>query len=636
MSARSLRAELLMESGGPVDDETLPDFEGSLTANPGIPSRLWPKRFTDDDYQPVHLKEISQYRLDWRAVCRDLRAENRVLLATHIEALADLKKFESAFVEHETLMREARRSTLSDSIFAEAVKNGILRRLPKRMRVVASARLKAVPDRKKPELGRLIYPCLKFNDACKRPEPTPLPKIPDLIENLLHKRWAWSCDIKSWFYHFEVAEEVAAKYFTTRDGGGRRYGHVRAAMGWKWMPYLACSTAQYVLSRCMDSESYGTVWIDDVICASRTKEHALAAKRRFIEACRRYRIEIRDMTDVCERITAVGLEIDLRGKRWRLSEKWTAKACQKWESMDVVRAVRADALWSMAGNVVWGSYAGGLPLWSVLDGVRYACREGARAMDDGRRSRLVSLPRTVRDAFRSMMLTIGKNEWRQLPVRPKPEDAIVTDASFQGLGMIYPYDRGVRIMSRRLPDDVRGEHINVLEVEAVTEAVKKLKPGHYWVVTDNTSVYYDIQSGLGAPSMIPSLLRLQQALKQHGVSLHPLWLRTQHMAEHGADKASREGRDICEYRRGRGCLRTCVNLAKEDTKTLGTRRGLPATVMSNMLGSRETTRVDWLRVLKSALEEQPKYGGPVVLKPREKSGRNIRQGDQRSARGCDV
>jgi hypothetical protein len=200
--------EILLDSGGQHDGPDEPPL--SLPLIHDIPISWKPPSFADD-YNPERLKNISTYLLDTITLCSDLRADGETLLAERIEALDDLKKFDKNFIAATFSTRRAAKSRLRKSIFDEAVRAKILVPIPRRYKPTASARLKAVPDRKDARQGRLIYPCIRLNDACRKPDPTPLPRVPALVEQLTNRKWGWSCDIRSWFYHFRMADEVACK-----------------------------------------------------------------------------------------------------------------------------------------------------------------------------------------------------------------------------------------------------------------------------------------------------------------------------------------------------------------------------------------------------------------------------------------
>ena len=310
----------------------------------------------------------------------------------------------------------------------------------------------------------------------------------------------------------------------------------------------------------------------------------------------------------------------------------------KWKTFDTKREVAADALWTVAGGAVWGAYAGAYPYRSFLDSVRYASRVGTTALTNGKPSAQVPLPRSVRDELRSIMCKIGRNEWRCHAPQPRLQDAIVTDASTYGLGIMVPSGACTRIVSSDIPEDLRETHINVLEVEAIVRAVHNLKPGSYWAVTDNTTAFYDIMSGLGATSMLPVLKRLQDALEKRRVTLYPLWIHTRHMAENGADSASRLGFHSSMTIRGRGSLRKCVQQAMDDTrKYLNTKQDPCSTPLPKTLRARQHDRKEWIYVLNSALGKEPraaKYGDQRTVNPRDRNETDIRRGDLRSANGC--
>lgn len=561
---------------------------------------------TSNAYAPKRLKRISIYRLKWRELCETLRGDTRPTtivperLAMLIEAMHSLTRFQSVFIRENRSVREARKSMLPEHIFREACDAGILERVPKRHRPTTSACLKAVADRKDPDQGRLIYPCIRLNEMCHPPDQTPLPRVPELIHGVLQQEWAWTCDLRSWFYHFEVSSDVAAKYFTTRDRRGHRYAHVRAAMGWSWMPTIACSTALFLLEQCLSDSDYGKVWIDDVVCASATKEDAEQSRQKFVRICEQYGVELRDLTPVSQRIDAVGVELNLKRKCWRLQREWIRKMADRWERLDTKRTVQADRLWSMAGNTVWGAYAGGMVMTPFLDAIRYACRHGEKWRKLGKPTRLVPLPRRVRDQLRTAAAEICSNAWRSFAPPPSSyANAIVTDASGNGLGALYPSGDDTIIRSWTLAET---EHINILEIRAVTAAIRCVRPGSYWIVTDNQGVYHNLKSGLGAAALLPALNELHEAARSGRVHLFPLWLDTETMAEIGADRPSRRAENEERTVTGRDRLRSCVRRALKETDGIASKRKLTPTPSPAMFRlGRCTSRAEWLEVRDTAI-----------------------------------
>jgi hypothetical protein len=248
----------------------------------------------------------------------------------------------------------------------------------------------------------------------------------------------------------------------------------------------------------------------------------MSSRAKFIAECKKYNIELRDMTPISTRLQVVGTEIDLRKNAWRLNREWVKRTVTRWEEIDVKRVVSAYRLWGIAGNAVWGAYAGGRPMCHFLDAVRYACQQGNAALMAGDANRLVTLPMEVRDQLRSVMTDIAINQWRTYAKPPTLDNAVVTDASTIGFGAVFKSRLGVTASSATIPKRLCDAHINVLETEAVLRAVREVSPGSYWIITDNTTVYYNLRSGLGARSLLPSMSRLFKTMAERRVCLFPL------------------------------------------------------------------------------------------------------------------
>ena len=231
---------------------------------------------------------------------------------------------------------------------------------------------------------------------------------------------------------------------------------------------------------------------------------------------------------------------------------------------------------------------------------------------------LVRLPREVRDQLRAMFTSVATHS---SSVAEAPTSAFVTDASTSGMGVMYSDQHG-KATELSLPVHPSTEaHIDVLELTAVREAVKRVQGGRsYYAVVDNTVAYHTLRSGLGAPRLLPILKEVHDLCAERGVTVFPLWLSTANMAAYGADAASRLG----FYRKcpTKGWkLKKCLELAREDTRRLQQGRApyLKARATPSVRVV-QTCKAKWKQTVRTV--RTAKYGADVAPKPlTEKQGK---------------
>lgn len=86
---------------------------------------------------------------------------------------------------------------------------------------------------------RLILDCQKINRLVDDPPKMHLPLIHDVINNILENNWMTQCDGTSYFYQFELPEEIRP-FFSAKLGASRNIyktmQFTRMPIGWSWAP----------------------------------------------------------------------------------------------------------------------------------------------------------------------------------------------------------------------------------------------------------------------------------------------------------------------------------------------------------------------------------------------------------------
>lgn len=480
-----------------------------------------------DGWVPTTIKQVVKDVMHTPTLTAWLRSVGRTKLAGQIDALHDTQSFMEHYIEHVSPTKIATRSKLPQSIFQQAIEAGVIVPLPRRFRPTFSAPLKAVPDRKDATVGRLILPACRLNDACRQPDVCPIPRLPEMIHSLLSAEWIVTADLRSWFFSFSFSPEVAAKFFATRGPDGRFYAHVRGAMGWSHMPYIACSVAE-TLVREAAATSNAFAWIDDLSIGTATREQAVAASTRLRSIAAYIGAEVRDLSPPSRTAVLVGVQLDLENKRWRLDPRWAERYRAFWSSLADAHHLPACTVWRMAGYVAWATYALQLPL--ALSSL--GCRRAMESIDLAP-SALIDARCIIRDLSHISSIVCG-NPWRRFA--PPPSRSIVTDASLTGLGVVSRDGQ----WSCRVTWD---EHINALEVAAVHFGLRRIRAADETVnvVVDNRVVFYALSRWrtLGRGQLHDRIVRLLRYCTENRINIRVGWIPTESMLSSGADCASR-------------------------------------------------------------------------------------------------
>lgn len=405
--------------------------------------------------------------------------------------------------------------------------------------------LRLVPDRKAGRRARVIFPLCPLNDACRRPPPTPTPRLHDLIADILARDWAVTADLRGWFFSLEVPRAVAVRYFGLQGPRGPAVAR-RGLLGWSHMPSMM---ARVALAMSAQAEKHSRphspltrrVWIDNFVVGGSDPDDLRAFTRKLRDVAAHIKAELHEETAPARRVVAVGVEMDLRGKRWRLNPAFPQKFAALADTVDAQRRLPVVAVWRAAGAAVWTAFALALPLVWVDSALRYVAALTARFQAGSvTADTLVPYPRAVRDAVRAAATQACRNPWRAFTVgvsRPVFSDACGSG----GCGAVVPAEHGYAEVA--WTDDPR-QHINVLEARAALGALLRSSPpprlSAVPVVLDSTCAAHQFARGRGKPTAANAALRAaHEWAAAHAVGLLPRLIPS---AQQPADVPSRASR----------------------------------------------------------------------------------------------
>jgi hypothetical protein len=365
-------------------------------------------------------------------------------------------------------------------------------------------------------------------------------------------------------------------------------------MGFAHMPTLATCVAQAMVEHAVAGLSaYGISWIDDITVVATTRRAAEMAQARFIAIARRLNVELRDMTPIGQRLSAVGIEFDLRQHRWRLQPAWCAKSLT--HAAHIRPAMSIEAALQHSGRVAWAAYALQIPFAPFIACLRAA---GSLAQQlvayEALGSDMCTLDPDAWCALRKGLTLIRFNPWRKHAARA-PERTVVTDASLSGFGVMY--ERGKTVVVQSIPSgQVTAEagtrpldHITIREAVALRMGVTRGSHARRIIrcITDNTALFWILQHQRAPRNrvMATELMRLLRWCYRNRTTIVPLWLQTDNMALFGADAASRSpvaSTTIIPPSR----LLECIRRAERDTQQLVAGCRLPRRTGTNHLPMR--------------------------------------------------
>ena len=207
---------------------------------------------------------------------------------------------------------------------------------------------------------RLVVDGRKVNILMEPPPKMELPTIYEVIDYLMSNEYALTVDGTSYFYQFGISDEVGTLFcanLAAARGSFTPVALTRMPMGWSYAPYIAQKVSNTLL-RGRDGRILGVAWIDNFIFAGKSKEEVEANFKEFLAQCDLCNIRIDDRSpQPSSTLEALGIEFDLKYKRYRLDPTWIAR---RDFSLSAVMTPRR--LYEITGSVIWHDYVKRIPL----------------------------------------------------------------------------------------------------------------------------------------------------------------------------------------------------------------------------------------------------------------------------------
>ena len=359
--------------------------------------------------------------------------------------------------------------------------------------------------KKTPGLGRLIGDARTVNGLQRRPPDMGLPRVHAIICDILSWSHGAKTDGVGYFYQFVLNPQLRP-FFRTRLAGKAR-GEIRSMlfkrmpMGWKYSPWIAQQTSNFLVRGC------GRAWLDDFIIGGKTKADFSVARTTFLKRVKRYNVKIdNEALEPTTQLAALGLYFDLQRGRYRIDSEWIQRRREVFErprsEPQTIRSVL-----ELFGTLIWASHVCCRPLWEHAEAM--ACLSAAAKACEGDYERMWTIPQYAQKDIDEWIRQVTKNDWvtrEDVVRRPQDEHYIFSDASDTGGGFVEVL-KGAIVAS----DSWRrsgGEHIFLAETEALAAGGKHtadvLAPLY---CTDNQPLHYAVSKGHSSSYAANCLLR---------------------------------------------------------------------------------------------------------------------------------
>jgi len=274
---------------------------------------------------------------------------------------------------------------------------------------------------------RLIQDCRPLNKVFNKPPPMDLPRIHELIDEILSKEFVGTQDAVSMFYQFGLSEEIQ-KYFAVLlagPRGGMVEGRMtRMSMGFSWAPAIAQRCAN-VLTR-----SIGRAWVDNFFIFGTTKDEYDANRTEFLRRVHEVGMQLDSEDFVPTKfLSALGVEFDLHQKRYRMDDDWTKKASLKLRGL-IATTLSIQGLYEVSGTLIWRDHVMKRRLCHVPHLLAALSTSGSAVSAGSKKwSDEFILTRELRTEIMAELDLLEANAWAFKEDTNLPEVDVWTDAS---------------------------------------------------------------------------------------------------------------------------------------------------------------------------------------------------------------
>ena len=206
---------------------------------------------------------------------------------------------------------------------------------------------------------RFVLDGRKLNDCMRHPPDMWLPRMPQVIHQILQANWVVNTDGKSWFYQFPVHPDI-------RDFFGVKVAPQRGefvttrlkalCMGWKFAPCIANRAARVLLP-----PSEGVTWVDNFIVTADTEDEATKQFQKFLSRCNavdaKMTLDEKGYGVPTQLFETFGVSFDLRHHIYRSDPEWIKKFLANSAHAKVTGGMATPReIYKVVGGMVWHSY----------------------------------------------------------------------------------------------------------------------------------------------------------------------------------------------------------------------------------------------------------------------------------------
>lgn len=275
---------------------------------------------------------------------------------------------------------------------------------------------------------RLIQNCIPLNKAFDRPPPMELPRIHDVIEQILDAKYVAQADAVSFFYQIPIHPDVQP-YFGTRIAGGRgtliRAVLKRLPMGWSWAPCIAQAISNALIRK------LGTAWVDNYIVCGTDLTEFMRNREIFIQRVRKIGLELdNELLTPSTSLSCLGMEFDCLQKKYRMSVSWNEKTAIRIETLFSSPTVTCRDLYCITGCLIWRSHVLRLPLCHYPSLMALVGKIGSQIM----RQQLewdssITISPTIVSELNSFLCDVRTSDWTVWKKVTSPPISLWSDSS---------------------------------------------------------------------------------------------------------------------------------------------------------------------------------------------------------------
>jgi hypothetical protein len=268
--------------------------------------------------------------------------------------------------------------------------------------------MKMFTTEKKNGLLRLILDCRPLNDVFARPPEMDLPRITQVIDDLMKSEWVAQADAVSYFYQFPLHPDIA-RYFGARLGQNRGdYTDIcmlAMPMGWSWAPSIGQRVANTLVRDC------GLAWVDNFLITGKDRETFESARSKFLERVKSSGLQLdSEELQPQKEFVALGIDFDIGKKQYRMDPKWVAKVMTKWDNELDKQFTNQDA-YALAGALLWRCQVLKKRLCTMPHTLSEMGRIGRRITAGETWEHTADISQELREEWRTELKSVEENPW---------------------------------------------------------------------------------------------------------------------------------------------------------------------------------------------------------------------------------